>query len=235
MQNLSPQAFNRLIDGARILEADQRGPRVYLTEQNQVIKLFPQKGLFSSNTLLPYASRFMKNGERLKQYGITSIRVEQIGRCADMKLHYAIYPLLPGVTLREAASQGTPLQSLLSGLPQYLCDLHRQGIFFKAFHLGNILQQDGGKLALIDIQSMHFYSRPVPLKHRIKNFCNCLHYEQDFALLQEFGFEAFFTDYLHCSGLNAVQKSTLLAKLRSSFSHTALDQALAHLQSSHPA
>jgi len=230
MQNLSQDAFSRLIDGARVLEADSRGPRVYLTLDNKVVKLFPGKGFFSSNTLSPYATRFMRNAKRLKAQGVDSVTVERIGKCKQLKLHFVVYPLLAGSTLRELATKKpAQLGQALTVLSQYLCDLHRQGIFFKAFHLGNVLRQPNGRLALIDIQSMHFYTQAVPLKDRLKNFSNCLRYEQDYQILQQFGFESFFSQYLRCSGLNSVQQSSLLAKLRASFSQPDLDQALRQL------
>lgn len=230
MQNRSQTEFSRLVDGARVLEADNRGPRVYLTAENKVVKLFPGKGFFSSNTLSPYATRFMRNAQRLKAEGVDSVTVEHIGKCRQLKLHFVVYPLLAGATLRELASRPGQLANALTQLSQYLCDLHRQGIFFKAFHLGNVLQQPNGKLALIDIQSMRFYTQAIPLKDRLKNFSNCLHYEQDYQILQQFGFESFFSQYLRCSGLNPVQQSSLLAKLRASFSQTDLDQALQQLE-----
>lgn len=235
MQNISQSEFSRLIDGASVLEADSRGPRIYLTADNKVVKLFPRKGFFSSNTLSPYAARFRRNAQRLKSEGVNSVTVERIGKCSPLKLHFVVYPFLAGSTLRELATQPAELRRALTKLSRYLCDLHRQGIFFKAFHLGNIIQQSNGRLALIDIQSMHFYTQAVPLKDRLKNFSNCLRYKQDYQLLHQFGFESFFSQYLRCSDLKPVQQSDLLAKLRASFSQPDLDQALRQLQARHPA
>ena len=52
---LAQDALNRMIEGARILEADSFGPKVYLLQDGNILKLFRRKRIFSSAMFRPYS------------------------------------------------------------------------------------------------------------------------------------------------------------------------------------
>lgn len=230
MEKLSRLQFKQLIEGARALASGGRGTQVYLTVDNKVVKLFRQKGLLTSNRLWPYALRFRRNAERLKVLGFHSVTVETVAQCHALNLHLAVYPLLPGQTIRELAATRTDQQQrALERLPAYLCALHHNGVYYKALHLGQILVQADGSFALIDIHSSKFRARPISVNNRISNFFNIMRYAEDHASLTRYGMTRFFGDYLHGCQLGEKHKAKLLSKLRSSRSFPELKQTLGDL------
>ena len=229
MENLSRHQFELLIEGATVLADSHRGPHVYLTPDNKVVKMFRQKRLLTTNRLDPYARRFERNANRLKVLGFNSVTVEKVARCRDLNKHLVIYPLLPGQTIRELAERPDDQRNALDRLPGYLCELHHRGVYYKALHLGNVLVQTDGTFALIDIHWTKFRSRPVSVNNRLRNFFNTLGYAEDHASLTHYGLKRFFDAYLHCCQLGERHKMGLLSKLRNSRSFPELELALSDL------
>ncbi|MBS1270186.1 MAG: hypothetical protein MAG794_01141 [Gammaproteobacteria bacterium] len=226
MDSLSQLEFEQLVDGAKALAYSLRGPRVYLTTDHKVVKIFRQKGWMSSNRLLPYALRFERNANRLKAMGFSSVTVEKVAKCRHLDSHLVVYPLLPGETIRELADRPAKQQYALARLPGYLCKLHNNGVYYKALHLGNILMQTDGSFALIDIHWTKFYKRPISVNNRLGNIFNILGYAEDHASLARYGLNRFFVDYLSCCQLDEKHKAILLGKLRNSRSFPELKQLL---------
>ena len=229
MNNLSIKEFEHLIDGAEILADGSRGPNVLLTEQNKVIKLFRQKGLFTSNRLDPYALRFERNAAQLNQLGIPSVEVEGVARCSALDIYLVVYPRLPGSSIRELYNRPWQQASAVERFAQFLSLLHEKGIFYKALHLGNVLVQADQSFALIDIQATKFYQKPLSVKKRLRNFTNILHYAEDYALIEKFGFEPFFIRYLEHSELSLRQRKKLIKSLTKLASFPHLKQSLTNL------
>lgn len=229
MNNLSIKEFEQLIDGAEILADGSRGPNVLLIAQNKVVKIFRQKGLFTSNRLDPYALRFERNAARLIQLGIPSVEVEGVARCRALDIHLVVYPLLPGSSIRELYNRPGQQASAVERLPEFLCSLHEKGIFYKALHLGNVLVQADQSFALIDIQATKFYDKPLSVKKRLRNFSNFLHYAEDYALIEKFGFKPFFNRYLEHSELSSRQRKKLIKSLTKLASFPHLKRSLTNL------
>ena len=229
MENFSRLRFERLIEGAGVLSGDGHGPSVFLTPDNKVVKLFRQKGLFTSNRLWPYARRFVRNAARLKALGFDSVAVETIAKCRDLDAYFVVYPLLPGETIRELAGRADAQRRALARLPGYLCALHHAGVYYKALHLGQVLVRGDGTFALLDIGSTRFRSRPVSVRNRAGNFFNILRYAEDHASLTRYGLTRFFGEYLDGCGLGERGRARLLRKLRNARSFPELEHALGGL------
>ena len=229
MENFSRHEFERLVEGTEVLTDGERGPSVYRTVDDKVVKIFRQKGWLTSNRLSPYALRFERCANRLKALGFASVSVEKIAACRDLNCHLAIYPLLPGETIRDLANRADEQRRALTRLPGYLCALHRKGVYCRALHLGQVLAQADGSFALLDLHSTQFSTTPVPVKRRLNNFINTLNYAEDYATLTRHGLTRFFGDYLQCSQLSKKHKAALLSKLKNSRSFPELKQALSDL------
>ena len=230
MENLSRLQFEQLIRGAEVLSGGRRRPDVYLTPDNKVVKLFRQKGLFTSNRLYPYARRFERNTERLRALGFHSVMVEKSAKCRHLDAYLVVYPLLPGKTIRELGGGHANEQShALARLPGYLCALHQRGVYYKALHLGQVLVQEDGSFALLDIGSTQFRSKPVSVRNRVGNFFNILRYAEDHLSLTRHGLRRFFGDYLDCCELGERERVRLLRKLRNSHAFPDLKQVLEDL------
>lgn len=230
MDNFTRIEFEQLVEGANVLEPGNQGPRVYLTPDNKVIKVFRPKRRLSSNLLAPYALRFKRASERLDQLGLIAAAVERLGRCREMNFHFVIYPLIPGSPVRELDTNPDKQREAMVRLPAYFCQLHHQGVFFKGFHLGNIIWQTNERFALIDFQSIKMRKKAISIKDRQKFFSNILRYPEDYQLIKQAGIEHFFAQYLQCSQLKAVQQLALLDRLAGSHTYPELKQALNHLQ-----
>lgn len=64
---LPQAALNQMIEGAKILEADSYGAKVYLLQDGNIVKLFRRKRLLSSALLRPYSKRFIDNAAQLEK------------------------------------------------------------------------------------------------------------------------------------------------------------------------
>ncbi|MGI9311679.1 MAG: hypothetical protein ACR2P7_09170, partial [bacterium] len=154
-----------------------RIPRVHFTADGKVIKIFRQKGVFTSNRIVPYARRFERNAARLAALGVKSVAVERVAKCRELDLHLAVYPRLPGASIRELAGDAEA-QRALARLPGYLAELHRKGVYYKALHLGQILVLGGGggdstgAFALLALPSARFRTGPPSVRARLRNFHN---------------------------------------------------------------
>ena len=62
---ISNDEFNRLREGALVLEMDLRGEKVLLTPDKHIIKLFYPRRRFTSAAIYPYALRFWNNAQKL--------------------------------------------------------------------------------------------------------------------------------------------------------------------------
>ena len=230
MHNFTQAEFEHEVKGAKVLESDPLGPRVYLTSEKKIVKVFrPKRGL-TSDLLSPYALRFKRASVRLAQRGVDAAAVELLGRCREMKLYFVVYPLLPGSSIRALNTNLEQQTEAMARLPAYICRLHQQGVFFRGFHLGNIIWQPNERFALIDFQAIKFRNKAISIDERVKFFRNVLRYPQDYQLIKQGGVEAFFGQYLQCSQLKTVQQLSLLDRLPVSHSYPELKPTLDKLR-----
>ncbi|MCX2897294.1 lipopolysaccharide kinase InaA family protein [Pseudomonas mandelii] len=157
-----------MIEGARVLEADSYGPKVYLLQDGNILKLFRRKRLFSSAMFRPYSKRFIDNVLELQKRGVPTLQVLQFYRLQAPGMTAVLYEPLPGETLRQiAAKEGFDWQQNLPALAELIRSLHKSGIYFRSLHLGNIVVTPDNRMGLIDVADMRFVRGPLP-KHLIK-------------------------------------------------------------------
>ena len=91
MKHIEHQAYLALKAGAEVLEADAHGEKVLRLSDGTILKLFRRKRFFTSAALYPYALRFARNAERLRDKQIpvprviATVRIPSIERDA---VHY---------------------------------------------------------------------------------------------------------------------------------------------------
>jgi len=152
-----------LIEGASILEADSYGPKVYLLQDGNILKLFRRKRLFSSALLRPYSTRFINNAARLQKLGVPTLEVLAFYKLQKPGMTAVLYRPLPGKTLRQLSNQENfSWQHTLPALVELIRSLHASGIYFRSLHLGNIVVTPENKLGLIDVADMRFLRSPLP-------------------------------------------------------------------------
>ncbi|WP_433887284.1 toluene tolerance protein [Pseudomonas vranovensis] len=188
---LSQVAFNQLILGAQILEADSYGAKVYLLTDGNILKLFRRKRLISSALLRPYSRRFIDNALRLEKLGIPTLNVLQHFTLDTPGMKAVLYRPLPGKTLRQLSQlPDFSWQERLPDLVALIKKLHQSGIYFRSLHLGNIVVTPEQQWGLIDVADMRFLRAPLPqrlVRRNVQHFARYIARErlgQEFPLVE---------------------------------------------------
>jgi hypothetical protein len=159
---LAQADLTAMIEGARVLEKDSYGPKVYHLADGNILKLFRRKRLFSSALFRPYSKRFIDNVAQLQQRGIPTLTVLAFFQLAAPGMTAVLYRPLPGETLRQISNkEGFDWQSNLDPLVALIRRLHGAGIYFRSLHLGNIVVTPDNELGLIDVADMRFLRAPL--------------------------------------------------------------------------
>ena len=102
---LTQAALNQMVEGAKTLEADSYGAKVYLLNDGNILKVFRRKRFFSSALLRPYSKRFIDNAIHLETLGIPTLKVLAFYRLDAPGMTAVLYRPLPGQTLRQIAEK----------------------------------------------------------------------------------------------------------------------------------
>jgi hypothetical protein len=158
-----PQAtLNTMIAGAKILEKDSYGPKVYLLADGNILKLFRRKRFFSSALFRPYSKRFIDNALGLQKRGIPTLTVLDSFQLDAPGMTAVLYRPLPGETLRQIANkEGFDWEQNLEPLVALIRRLHTAGIYFRSLHLGNIVVTPDNQMGLIDVADLRFLRAPL--------------------------------------------------------------------------
>lgn len=155
VQPLSRNKLNSVIAHAKIIEQDSHGIKVLMLKDGRYLKYFRRKRYFGHELLSPAAVRFARNARRLEKLHIPTLRVESLHRITHERDTVVIYQPLSGPTLRHLLAEGQVSQELAYRLGVFLARLHRQGVFFRSVHPGNIVVTNGVRIGLIDLLDMH--------------------------------------------------------------------------------
>ena len=213
MKRLELGEFEDLAKEARILEQDRFGPKVLLTPQGKVLKLFRKKRRLTTATFNPYAQRFRKNSEQLNRFHVPSLHVEAVYRCPAIERDIVVYPLLVGTPLREYLRENPDEIGLLGGFAEFIAVLHYKSIYFRSLHLGNVLVQPDKSFALIDVADLQFKWIPMGPILRARNFRHLFRYRDDMPLFKRFGIKKFIGAYLLSSGVSPFTAKLILSRL----------------------
>ena len=201
MQTISETDFQKLVAEARILESDGFGPKVLLTPEQRVVKLFRRKHTISSSAFFPYAARFAANAAKLARLNVPTVSISAIWRIPSQKRDAVIYPLLPGITLRSALAAATTEErlALVLRLAEFCARQHQLGIHFRSLHLGNILLTPDDRFALIDIADLRCHHFELGALARVRNLGALLRLNEDRLVLEAIGTTLFLNRYIECS------------------------------------
>jgi tRNA A-37 threonylcarbamoyl transferase component Bud32 len=211
MKNITQQEYQQLLQTSRLLEKDAYGPKVLLTADHLIIKLFRRKRFFSKTLLFPAGKRFATNARELKKRGIDTVTVEDYGRCDDPPRDIVWYRYLEGQPLRDVclASEPAELALLVEQLGAFVALLHQRGVLFRSLHWNNILVQPCGRLALIDILDLRVQRRPLNRFQRQRNFSHLLCRNKEDLHLYLGNSEFFWKGYATESNLSPAQLDRL--------------------------
>ena len=191
--------FNKFIE-----KADDLGHRKTFHKKNAIIKIFNVRGLISSGFFNTYASRIIKNSLKLKKYDIPSIEItNELVFQYNRRLSGVSYKYIPGTTYRDLSHKIT--MDMITDLANYISNIHKKGIYFRAMHLGNILLHNK-KLFLIDIAKIHFYPWQLFVFTRARAFRRMIKYQDDIKNFGLINYKNLISEYMNSSKFNYFER-----------------------------
>ncbi|MFY0650262.1 MAG: hypothetical protein JXQ86_06435 [Methylophilaceae bacterium] len=191
--------FNKYIE-----KADDLGHRKTFHKKNEIIKIFNVRGIISSGFFNTYASRIIKNSLKLKIYDIPSIEItNELIFQYNKRLSGVSYKFIPGTTYRDLSHKIT--MDMITDLANFISNIHKKGIYFRAMHLGNILLHNK-KLFLIDIAKIQFYPWPLFVFTRARAFRRMIKYQDDIKNFGLINYKNLISEYINSSKFNYFER-----------------------------
>lgn len=210
MRTITRNELDALCSNGQAIDSKNGYPAVVIHNDGTVTKIWARKkNLFSSTTLIPYSSRFIKNAAKLKKRGIITPTVIDHAKLEKSHIEIVRYTSLTGDSIRTLL-HSTPQKIDLLQLCSYINSLHQKGIFFGGIHLGNIIQLSNG-YGLIDFTDVSFSSRPLLPKKRAANLMITLRYKKDILALEQTGHPDLLQTYLKVSALSTEEQQQISA------------------------
>lgn len=147
---LTPAGLAAVTRGAKVIERDAHGDKVLMLADGRYLKYFRRKRTWNRDLLVPAAVRFTRHARHLHRLGIPTLEVTGLHRVIGTGASVAIYEPLPGRSLRQLLAGGEVDGNLMYRVGVFIARLHRQGVYFRSLHPGNIIV-DGNRLGLIDV------------------------------------------------------------------------------------
>jgi hypothetical protein len=211
---LTQTQYTAMQQGARVLEQDERGPKVFLLADGTILKVFRPRNRWSRDTLYSNARSFCRNADRLTARDVPTVRILQLYHLGNSADTAVLYTPLPGETLRDLVKQDAITPDICRKLGAFVAGLHRQGIYFRSLHFGNILYTEHQTFGLIDIADMNIYGWPLFVSTRIRNFKRIQKYHEDMLKLGQEKRLSIMDAYIDHAGLSGRQASRLLSQIR---------------------
>jgi len=187
--------YKELVSGARVLEYQWFGVKVWLTTDRRIIKMFRLKKPPDLGWLIPYNKRFARNSRRLLARGVLAPKALETFTCPEINRTGIIYEWLEGTPLYDLLPDATD-ETLFRSFARYLCFLHEKGVYFRSVHPGNILLRKDGSMGLIDIQDIRFWPWALGAKTRARNFRHLYNSDEHSLAMRDFGYQRFADLYL---------------------------------------
>jgi hypothetical protein len=211
---ITQETFDALRLGAEVLEQDRHGIKVMLLSDGDMLKLFRIKRCWSSARWWPYSRRFCRNAIRLALLGIPTVTVKARYALPDPLWSAVRYQPLPGKTLRQIGHDEGLNAGMLRQFGAFVAILHRQGIYFRSLHLGNVVWTPESAFGLIDIADLSIRWSALGMWRRVRNFRHICRLETDRILIGEAGWHQFLEGYVNESG-QAVDPHQLMSRAQS--------------------
>jgi hypothetical protein len=220
MKLLKREALQSLVEGAQLLEGTPEKPRVFLTKDQSIFKIFYPRQNFLANKFRPYAKRFVSNSVDLKERHVTAPDIQELYYITADEFPYelnaagcycVLYPCIPGTTVRACCQKGD--FAALQQLPKFLAALHKKGVFFRPIHLANLLWQGDGQFALLDISTVHFHRMPLSINKRARNLKHLLAKPIDAETFDQYRRGEWLADYLRHTNLSQFKQMILAEKV----------------------
>jgi hypothetical protein len=210
---LSADALQSMLAGGDVLEQDERGYKVVRLQSGDMLKIFRVRHKISGARIYSHARRFMRNAERLRKLGVSTVACKHLYHFANSTDTAVLYTPLAGYTVKKLVDGHLLNQEMATALGAFIANLHQLGIHFRSLHMGNILVMPDGQYGLIDISDMSIYPWPLFCNTRMRNFRHLCRYPDDIARLGKLCWESLLQGYFASSQLGTTCESMLRSKL----------------------
>lgn len=197
---LSDERLQEIYREGKVIEQDERGPKVIQLPNGDFVKIFRARRLFSGARIYSHARRFYRNAQRLNALQIPTVAVKSLHYLSHSGGTAIIYEPLAGQTLRQLiATDLSRLTQMAHELGAFLATLHDKGIHFHSLHSGNILLTPENEFGLIDISDMTIYPWSLMCHTRIRSFVRFGKYREEMAVLNTAFWQKVMLGYQHRS------------------------------------
>ena len=202
IQLLTESAYGQLVANAQVLKLRRGKPAILLTPDQHIVKHIYRRSWFSSSRIWPYAQRFINSAQLLQQRGILAPTIQARYYYPTEGCDILVYTYLEGKSLLTLARENN--YTHMEKIPHFLAKLHDLGIYFRDFHLDNIILHND-EFALIDVASVKCRRsrRRLNLRYRAKNLVQIFSKNEDQSAYQVFGKDHFLHRYAENAKLSA--------------------------------
>ncbi len=162
---ITHQQYLDMVAGGKMLVAEEKcNKQVVLMPDGLIIKCLASKPCRSTRFRI---QRYLTAAQGLAARGVNTMKIVAAYDFPEQKAHIICYYKLPGTAVSDLLLQygvdDTRRQDLLSKTVIFLATLHQKGVNFRGCHAGNVLYNDQGEFALIDMEKAKF---SVSTQHR---------------------------------------------------------------------
>lgn len=186
MQLLNHEDYLALRHQGKVIEQDGFGDKVIILQDGTFLKLFRRKRLITSAAIWPYAQRFADNAKKLEELGIPCPKIIQVYRIPSIERDAVHYYPLPGTTLRDLyrgdLEYPADLRERFLKFVEHIQDL---GVYFRSFHLGNVVLTPENELGLIDISDMRIRRTALSKSLKARNWTHIRKDSEDWQWLKQ--------------------------------------------------
>ena len=177
MRIVTANELQHWLNAGQTLEKDSRGPKVVRLEDGRFLKIFRSKRPFLARWR-PEAQRFARNAQALEKLRIATPKLlECVWVDPNRGISACLYQPLAGTPLDSLFKhQRSDFEALLPDVAADIHHLHRNGIYFRSLHLGNVLQLPEGGFGLIDFLDLRLKRGPLGRSLVRRNFAHLQSY-----------------------------------------------------------
>lgn len=212
-QLMTPDELAQLQVSGKTLEQDERGIKVTLLPDGNMLKVFRLRGWFSSSLIYSNARSFCRNALRLEKCNIPTVKIIQLFHFKGSTSTAVLYQPLMGETVNYLVKNKKLTEDNCKQLGRFIAQLHHLGIHFKSLHFGNIVLSTKDEFGLIDIADMRIHLWSLWVNTRVRGFKRLLRYQNDINLLGKANLAILLNAYVDAAHLSSANKQRLTAQL----------------------
>ncbi len=204
---------------AKVLESDARGVKVVLYEK-KIYKVFYNRNAIKGK-IFSKAKLFAKNCKKLNNKGFIAPVVDAVYFDDEINSEILSYSSIPGSSARELLSNTNlaikEREEIIKEIASLMSGLHKKGILFRSFHLGNIvidINNSGISLALIDVADLKSFPFSLSMSQRLRNFRHLTRVIDDKEIFDKDFVSLFISEYKKLSDITDDKEKLIISSFK---------------------